>query len=961
MSPELHQRVRKLFDQAMERPQSERLAFLEDECGGEPEVFREVKRLLDANLEAESFLEERPTHRSERIDRYLIKRELGRGAMGVVYEAVDPLIGRSVAIKVISIEATSPKEVEFMRDSLFREARSAGVLSHPGIVIIFDVGQENDTAFITMERVEGPTLDQVLESRGVPDPRTALDLLRQTAAALDYAHQCGVVHRDIKPANIMLHKGTVVKITDFGIAKISTAHSKTLTGMVMGTPSYMSPEQIETKPMDGRADQFSLGVVAFELLTGTKPFQGGLLGPLMHAIMFGERPSARALNPALPAGVDAVLERVLRRSPAERYATCAEFVSALEACFAARSPGSGEWRNAPTEMLPIVPVAAGPAVAAPPGTQGPVPPPPVVKVPPPPVAAQPGTQQPFPPPPVVPPPFPPPVPRPAGEKRGKPVLALVLAGVGTLVLAGGYLAYRFVIPHPDSGHGITGPPKNIGAAPVVSRFTAEPPAVEPGAATTLRWDVTGATEVEIDQGVGKVFSLGEKEVKPPDSTTYILTAKGPGGNSTARVSVEVKAPPKPPPKDLPPTKAPPVISFFRADPSSVRAGDRFRIDWSVKGASTVSIDHGVGTVSASGSQSLVADATATYTITATGEGGTRTSQVTVTVPVETAGELFDQAVAARSGGDPAKAASLFQRAATRGDARAMLELGFLYRNGNGVPKDVRQSVSWFEKAANAGNSSGMDYMGAMYANGEGVPKDDRQAMSWYSKAAAAGNPVGMDALGQMYRNGRGVAQNYVEAISWFKKSADAGNPSGMYHLGQMYENGWGVPRNLNEAMADYRKAAATGERDAIRHLGELERQPQQSTNQPGIRIAASVPWTDTGIDLKPGDQVTVAANGSIRVVSNGRMAPVSPAGVMSNCSAAASMYGRPAGAFPAPGLPCWSLLGRIGPAPRTPFAVGMNRSFRAGIAGRLYLGINDDEFSDNTGNWNAVINVTSGR
>src|SRR5579871_3415325 len=256
MSPEIHQRIRFIFDAALERPEAERLAFLEEACGQDQQVYSEVKKLLDAHVDAHSFLEERPTSRSERIDRYLIKCELGRGAMGVVYEAADPLIGRTIAIKVISLEATSPKEVEFMRDSLFREARSAGVLSHPGIVIIFDVGQENDTAFITMERVEGPTLDHVLESGGVGGT-AALDILRQAAAALDYAHQSGVVHRDIKPANIMLHKGTMVKVTDFGIAKIATAHTKTLTGMVMGTPSYMSPEQIETKPLDGRTDQFS--------------------------------------------------------------------------------------------------------------------------------------------------------------------------------------------------------------------------------------------------------------------------------------------------------------------------------------------------------------------------------------------------------------------------------------------------------------------------------------------------------------------------------------------------------------------------------------------------------------------------------------------------------------------------------------------------------------------------------
>ncbi len=926
MSPENHQRVRKLFDQALERPEAERLAFVEDECGGEPEVYHEVIRLLGAHSEADAFLEERPTHRSTRIDRYLIKSELGHGAMGVVYEAVDPLIGRTVAIKVISLEATTPKEVEFMRDGLFREARSAGGLSHPGIVIIFDVGQENDTAFITMERVEGPTLEGILDSGGVREQAAALDILRQAAAALDYAHQNGVVHRDVKPANIMLHKGTTVKITDFGIAKMGNAHSKTLTGMVMGTPSYMSPEQIETHPLDGKTDQFSLAVVAYEVLTGVKPFEGNLLGPLMHSIIYGERPSARAANPSLPEGIDAVFERGLRRFPNERYANCAEFVAALEACFTPRVPAPDPLRVTQTLPLPI-----------------PTPPPPR-------------------PPTLTEPPVLPPVP------NGKPksVLPYILAGCGVVALAGGYLLYRHFVPVPeDPSHRVTAPPKSLGSAPEVGRFTADPPTIEAGAASTLRWEVTGATEVTIDQGVGNVAVSDARDVKPLGPTTYVLMAKGPGGNTTARVTVNVQ--PKPPPGDLPksppepPKAAPPRIPVFRASPATLKRGERFELEWSVEGSKKVAIDHGVGQVAAGGSKSLLADATITYTLTATGSGGTATAQATVTVAVETAGALYDEAVAARRAQQSAKALGLFQQAANRGEARAMLELGLIYRSGDGVPKDIQQSVSWFEKAAKAGNSSGMDYMGAMYANGEGVPKDDRRAMDWYGKAAAAGNPVGMDALGQMYRNGRGVPQNYPEAIRWFTKAADAGNASASYHLGMMYENGWGTARNAGEAMNCYRKAAAGGDREAARHLSDLERQPAQTGNrQTNVRIAGNVPWTDTGIDLRKGDQVTIEASGMIRAAKNSRMAPVSPAGLMTNCSAAASVYGRPAGTFPAPNLPCWSLLGRIQGPSAMLMEVGQNKTFTATSAGRLYLGINDDNFGDNTGSWNAVVTVSSG-
>src|SRR5580692_7060998 len=248
MSPELHGRVRSLFDQALDRPEAERLSFVQSACTGDPEVLQAVVRLLEAHGSADSFLED-DTRPARHIGRYLVTGELGRGAMGIVYEAIDPLIGRKVAVKVIHLQAFADAgEARFLRDRLFREARSAGALSHPGIVVVFDVGQEGDLAFIAMERVEGVSLYQVLAS-GRKIPRAeAFDILRQAASALDYAHRNGVVHRDIKPANIMLDKGVTVKIADFGIAKITSTEHHTVTGMVMGTPSYMSPEQIEALP-----------------------------------------------------------------------------------------------------------------------------------------------------------------------------------------------------------------------------------------------------------------------------------------------------------------------------------------------------------------------------------------------------------------------------------------------------------------------------------------------------------------------------------------------------------------------------------------------------------------------------------------------------------------------------------------------------------------------------------------
>ena len=351
MPPEFHQRVRGIFDEVLNRPESERLQFLQEICGADRDSFQAVERLLEAHG-ASSFFLDRPSPSARRFGRYVISRELGRGGMGIVYEATDPLIGRSVAIKIIHIESLAqPGEAGFMRDRLFREARSAGSLSHPGIVTIFDVGQEGDEAFIAMERVDGPSLQQVLASRPRPDRASALDILRQCAAALDYAHRHGVIHRDVKPANIMLHEGVSVKITDFGIAKLESAADQTRTSGVVGTPSHMSPEQIEAKPLDGRSDQFSLATVAFQLLTGTQPFRADSVAGLLHQILHGERPSARAMNSSLPPTVDKILQRGLEKVPAARYATCAEFAGAIEKAIQDAPPPAPE---ALTETLTLV-------------------------------------------------------------------------------------------------------------------------------------------------------------------------------------------------------------------------------------------------------------------------------------------------------------------------------------------------------------------------------------------------------------------------------------------------------------------------------------------------------------------------------------------------------------------------------------------------------------------------------
>lgn len=273
----------------------------------------------------------------DRIGRYRIVGEVGRGAMGVVYRANDPAIGRDVAIKTVHLDAAGEAR-EKLRERLFREARSAGVLSHPNIVTIYDMGEEDGLAYIAMGLVRGPSLEALLHSPTAMTGSRMLSILRQTAVALDYAHSRGVVHRDIKPGNIMTDEDGAVKITDFGIARFASAERLNDTRTVTGTPNYMSPEQVQGMEADGRTDQFSLGVVAWEILTGERPFPGENLSTVVYRIVSEAPLPAYHLNGTLTPRIDEVLQRVLAKDPAKRFANCASFVGALEmAC--AESPG----------------------------------------------------------------------------------------------------------------------------------------------------------------------------------------------------------------------------------------------------------------------------------------------------------------------------------------------------------------------------------------------------------------------------------------------------------------------------------------------------------------------------------------------------------------------------------------------------------------------------------------------
>src|SRR4051812_7241817 len=253
--------------------------------------------------------------------------------MGTVYRALDPTIGRTVAIKAIRLtDFVDPAERQRVRDRLLQEARSAGLLSHANIITIYDVLEEEGSAFIVMEYVQGPSLGDMLRAGQLPDRSQMMRYFGQIADALDYAHRKGVIHRDIKSANILIssehdHAG-LAKISDFGISKFisqDTTHS----GTMIGTPNYMAPEQIQGLPLDGRSDQFSFAVVVYEMLTGIKPFGAESLATLFYQVCKQAPAPPHELNPTLSPQVDEVIARALAKDPEGRFGTCAEFIGVL--------------------------------------------------------------------------------------------------------------------------------------------------------------------------------------------------------------------------------------------------------------------------------------------------------------------------------------------------------------------------------------------------------------------------------------------------------------------------------------------------------------------------------------------------------------------------------------------------------------------------------------------------------
>ena len=265
------------------------------------------------------------------LGRYEVLGELGQGAMGVVYKAKDPLIDRVVAIKTINLGLALDEKDEY-EGRFYQEAKAAGRLNHPNIVTIYDVGKSGDVAYIAMEFLEGRELRDIMNDGERLPVDQVLDIVAQVALGLAYAHEHGIVHRDVKPSNIMVVRDCHVKITDFGIARMASAAVRTQTGMVLGSPKYMSPEQVMGKNIDQRSDIFSLGVMLYEMLTGQAPFSGENVNAIMYQTLNAAPPPPTQVNSSAPEMLNFIVAKALAKAMDDRYQNAKDFAVDLRAC-----------------------------------------------------------------------------------------------------------------------------------------------------------------------------------------------------------------------------------------------------------------------------------------------------------------------------------------------------------------------------------------------------------------------------------------------------------------------------------------------------------------------------------------------------------------------------------------------------------------------------------------------------
>jgi hypothetical protein len=670
--------------------------------------------------------------------------------MGVVYEAWDPLIERSVAIKVMRIEESNATRDAEVRHRFRREAQAAGKLAHPNIVAVYDYGEPDDkhSAFIAMELVVGRDLKSLFDAGRRFTVEDTRRLMHDLLAALQHAHERGVVHRDIKPGNVLLLDAGGLKVADFGIAKLETS-DLTQTGAVIGTVSHMSPEQIEGKTVDRRSDLFSCGVILYQLLTGERPFTGSA-ATVMRQVLYEHPPSPSTRVTTLPSAVDAVVSKAMAKQPGDRYATASEFSAALDAALA------GAHDSDSTIAMPTVSAQKH------------------------------------------------------GVRRGALITGIaVTASVAALGTAWTLLSREAVVPVPAAPPAASA----VQPEPVAAKAPDPPPAASqpavvvqtPEEVEQLTWDdAVKANTVAAYGAYLKEYPKGRYVQRarvriaalqpPPIAAKRVEPAASPPA-PVPTPQVAAPAPAQAPAPAPPPAAFPGPAVAVAPTPASAPAPA------AASAAKSPASRPTMAAVAPPTSAAAASRATprSEPDCVAQAQRGDAACQVVLGNRYRI-GKVVPR--------DYSAALSWYAKAAEQGSESAQYELGLMHERGEGVQKNAREAVALYRKAADRGHARAQNRLGLAYEDGTGLPINLVLAAQWYGKAAEQGLPAGQSNLGRMYLQGRGVFKDVARAAELLQRAADQGEPNAMYYLGWMAEKGEGRPRDAVEAARWYRQALA---------------------------------------------------------------------------------------------------------------------------------------------------------